>query len=108
MFVHSVYFWLKPDLTLEQRAAFFRGVRSLTTIETVRQSYVGEPAPTHRKVIDRSYSCALIIVFDDELGHDLYQVHPVHDRFREECSSFWSKVSIYDAVTTPEAESTGG
>jgi Stress responsive A/B Barrel Domain len=98
MFVHSVYFWLKPDLTEEQRAKFWESVRSLTTIESVRQGFVGSPASTDRPIIDRSYSCALIVIFDDDAGHDAYQVHPVHDKFREECAPFWSKVLIYDAV----------
>jgi len=98
MFVHSVYFWLKPDLTEEQRAKFWEGVRSLTTIESVRQGFAGLPASTDRPIIDRSYSCALIVIFDDAAGHDAYQVHPVHDKFREECAPFWSKVLIYDAV----------
>ena len=98
MFVHSVYFWLKPDLTEEQRAKFWEGVRSLTTIESVRQGFVGSPASTDRPVIDRSYSCALVVMFDNDAGHEAYQVHPIHDKFREECAEFWSKVLIYDAV----------
>lgn len=99
MFVHSVYFWLKPDLSEEDRAKFWAGVRSLTTIESVRQGYVGTPAATDRPIIDRSYSCALVVAFDDDAGHEAYQVHPVHDRFREECASCWDKVLIYDAIT---------
>lgn len=97
MFVHSVYFWLKPDLTADQQAAFWERVRALNTIESVRQCYLGRPAATERPVIDRSYSCALVVVFDDERGHEIYQNHPVHDRFRE-LSNFWSKILIYDAV----------
>src|SRR5262245_43331129 len=66
MFIHSVYFWLKPDLTEAERAAFWAGVNSLTTIKSVRQGYVGAPAATDRPIIDRSYSCALVIICDDE------------------------------------------
>jgi hypothetical protein len=99
MFIHSVYFWLKPGLTEEQRAKFWESARSLTTIESVRHGFVGVPAATDRPVIDRSYSCALIVAFDDDEGHDVYQKHPVHDKFRDECAPFWSKVLIYDAVT---------
>jgi Stress responsive A/B Barrel Domain len=98
MFVHSVYFWLNPDLTDADRAQFWNGVRSLTTIETVRHGFTGAPASTDRPIIDRSYSCALIVMFDDRAGHEAYQVDPIHDKFREECASFWSKVLIYDAV----------
>jgi Stress responsive A/B Barrel Domain len=99
MLVHSVYFWLKPELTDDQRDKFWELVRALSKIESVRQCYIGTPASTDRPIIDSTYSCALIIVFDDLAGHDAYQVDPIHDRFRDECSSFWSKVLIYDAVT---------
>lgn len=99
MFVHSVYFWLNPHLTPDERAQFWAGVDSLTTIESVRQAYVGTPASTDRPIIDRSYTCALIVVFDDEAGHEAYQVDPIHDKFREECALFWIKVQIYDAAT---------
>ena len=98
MFVHSVYFWLKPGLSSEEKEAFWVAVRSLTKIKSVRQGYVGTPAATDRPIIDRSYSCGLVLIFDDAAGQDLYQVDPVHERFRTECSPFWSKVVIYDAV----------
>ncbi len=99
MFIHSVYFWLKPELTDTEKEQFWAGVRSLTTIESVRHGYVGTPAATDRPIIDRSYSCALIVIFDDDAGHEAYQVHPVHDKFRDECAPFWTKVLIYDAVS---------
>lgn len=98
MFIHSVYFWLKPELTEDQRATFWAGVNSLTTITSVRQGFVGTPASTDRPIIDRSYTCALIIICDDEVSQEAYQVDPIHDKFREECGEFWSKVLIYDAI----------
>ncbi len=99
MFIHSVYFWLKEDLTAGQKEAFLQGLDSLTTIETVRHAYTGTPAPTDREIIVRDYSYALILAFDDKEGHDSYQTDEIHDRFRENCSPFWNKVVIYDAVT---------
>lgn len=98
MFVHSVYFWLRPDLNPEQQETFLRGARALTAIESVRHGWLGAPAPTDRPVIDRSYSYALTVVFDDQEAHDHYQDHPVHDRFRDECGQFWTRVLIYDSV----------
>ena len=98
MFVHSVYFWLKDDLTSEQKETFLQGLKSLTTIESVRQSFTGVPAPTNRPVIERSYSYVLIVAFDDQEGYDLYQDHQTHDSFREQCSPFWNRVVIYDAI----------
>jgi hypothetical protein len=101
-FVHAVYFWLRPDLTVQQRDAFVRGLQSLRAIETVRAGWIGVPAATDRPIIDRSYSYALTVVFADDAGHEAYQVHPVHDRFREEFGSFWTRVQIYDSVEIPD------
>lgn len=101
MFVHAVYFWLRKDLTAAERARFEAGVASLRAIDGVRQGYVGVPAPTDRPVIERGYSRALVLVFDDQAAHDAYQVHPTHDRFREECGGLWTRVQIYDSVAPP-------
>ncbi len=98
MFVHAVYFWLRADLTTEEHSRFLEGVRSLTTIESVERAYVGQPAPTDRAIIERSYSTGLIVVFGDQAAHDRYQVDPIHDRFRQACGSFWDKVVIYDTI----------
>lgn len=96
MFIHCVYFWLRDDLTEEERTRFLEGARALTEIETVRHGWLGTPADTDRPVIDRSYSYGLIVCFDDEAGHDRYQDHPVHDDFRDHCAPFWTRVQIYD------------
>lgn len=98
MFVHSVFFWLRPDLGAEERRVFVQGVRALAELPSVRHGWAGVPANTDRPIIERGYSYALTVVFDDEAGHDEYQVHPVHDRFREECGAFWTRVLIYDSV----------
>ena len=97
-FVHSVYFWLRPDLTTQQREAFVRGLEALRGIETVQHGWIGVPAGTDRPIIDRSYSYALTLAFADDAGQDAYQVHPVHDRFREQFGDFWTRVLIYDSV----------
>jgi hypothetical protein len=99
MFVHSVYFWLRDDLSPSATKTFVEGIRSLCTIETVQQGFVGVPASTNREIIDQSYSYALVVSFADEAGHDAYQVHPVHDTFRERCGGSWKKIIIYDAVS---------
>lgn len=101
MFTHSVYFWLRPDLAPNERAKFLAGVRSLLGISSVRHAFYGAPADTDRPVIERSYSYGMVVVFDDVAGHDAYQVDPVHDRFRAECSPFWARVQIFDFETPP-------
>jgi hypothetical protein len=97
-FVHAVYFWLRPELTREQRDAFVQGLQSLRGIETVRSGWIGVPAATDRPIIERGYSYALTLVFPDDAAQEAYQVHPVHDRFREEFGNFFTRVVIYDSV----------
>lgn len=99
MFTHSVYFWLRDDLTGDERTKFVAGLRSLVGIESVQRGWIGTPAPTDRPVIDRSWSWSLTVVFPDQAAHDAYQVDPVHDRFRDECSKYWTRVVIYDSVS---------
>lgn len=98
MFVHSVYFWLKPDLSAEDQLIFIEGIQSLTRIESVTQGFWGKPASTDRPIIERGYSYGLILVFRDQEAQDAYQVDPVHDRFRENCSPLWTRVTIFDTV----------
>lgn len=98
MFVHAVYFWLKDDLSEAQRERFREGVHALTTIESVRDAYIGVPASTSRHVVDRSYSQSLVLIFADPEGQEAYQQHPTHERFRQECGTFWRKVVVYDST----------
>jgi hypothetical protein len=96
-FVHIVNFWLRKDLSKEERQQFEAGVRSLGTISTLDFFHLGVPASTNREVIDRSYDYCLICIFKNKADHDVYQVDPVHDKFRETCSPLWDKVLIYDS-----------
>ena len=96
MFVHCVFFWLKPDLTPTQLKEFTDKASALTRIPSVQYGSLGKPAVTDRPVIDRSYSYGLLVAFEDLAGHDAYQVHPVHDAFRKDCAHLWNRVVIYD------------
>lgn len=98
MLVHTVYFWLKPELTAQQRADFRKGVESLAGIKAVSTLYVGTPAKTEKRaIIDDSYSVALTVVCRDVAAHDAYQVDPIHLKFVNDFKTFWNKVQIYDA-----------
>jgi hypothetical protein len=99
VFIHSVYFWLKPALTDEARARFIEGARSLLTIDAVESGHIGVPAGTRRAVVDHTYSFALLLTFADLAAHERYQADPIHDRFRDECSIYWSRLVIYDSLT---------
>lgn len=98
MFVHSVYFWLKPDLSDADREAFGGGLASLKSIESVRAIYIGAPVASERAVVDSSFTMALTVVFDDQAGHVLYQDHPAHTAFAERFGGMWDRLIVYDAA----------
>ena len=63
MLVHTVVFWLKSDLSNEEKEQFFEGVKSLGRIPSVDSFHVGTPANTpKRPVIDDSYDCCLSVI----------------------------------------------
>lgn len=99
MLVHTVYFWLKSEITAAQRAEFRRGVESLAGIKAVDAVYVGTPAATEKRpIIDDTYAVALTVMCRDLAAHDAYQVDPLHLAFIANFKSFWSRVQIYDAA----------
>ena len=99
MFIHNVYFWLREGVSDADRRSFEQGLDLLLSIDTIERSYRGVPAPTDRSVIDRTYSCGMVVVFEDQAAHDAYQADAKHDRFRDECARYWERVQIYDFVT---------
>jgi hypothetical protein len=97
--IHTVFFWLKEDLSEADEAAFLEGVKSLRGVKSVKSCYIGPPAPTEeRGVVDNTYSYALINHFDDVAGQDAYQVDPIHLKFVEDHKDKWTKVIVYDNV----------
>ena len=99
MLIHSVYFWLKPELSPAQRAEFKKGMDSLGEIPAVDRVYAGIPAGTpKRPLIDDSYTYALVLFFRDLAAHDAYQSHPIHLAFNKSYKEFWARVQIYDVA----------
>ena len=98
-FLHLVYFYGREDGGPEDAQRLAEGCRKhLPGIPGVRRLEVGFPAGTPRPVVDNSYAVALMVEFADKAGHDVYQDHPDHLRFIEECKQYWSRVQIYDSI----------
>ena len=95
-FIHTVYFWFKDDMTIEQKETFYSNVEKLKEIEVVEALYTGTPANTTRPIVERSYDFAVIVHFEDLAAHDVYQQHPIHLALLESGSPFWEKVMITD------------
>jgi hypothetical protein len=96
---HTVFFWLKNPESTEDRDALIAGLKTLKDIETVRGIHIGVPASTEKRdVVDNSYQVSELLMFDDVEGQNAYQVHPIHQKFVEECSHLWRKVTVFDSI----------
>ena len=98
MFIHHVYFWLKSSGNKEDKAKLIEGLKKLSKVKTIKNSYIGQPAATRRDVIDSSYDVSWLLFFDNAADQDSYQTDPVHLKFVEDCSSLWTKVVVYDSI----------
>lgn len=97
--VHHVFFWLKNPNSKEDLERLLAGLRTLAKIESVRGIHIGVPASTEKRaVVDASFSVSEILFFDDVLGQNAYQEHPIHTAFVDQCSHLWERVIVYDAL----------
>jgi hypothetical protein len=98
MLIHSVFFWLRKDLTPAERALFATEVRRLSQISYLERGHVGTPAPTeHRPVTDHSFDYSVSLHFKSISDHDFYQSDcPDHASFVSTCKPLWERVVIYD------------
>ncbi|RYY01270.1 MAG: Dabb family protein [Gammaproteobacteria bacterium] len=96
---HHVYFWLKNPESKDDVAKLISGVKTLTSIETIKGFHISTPAATEdRNVIDTSYSVSWLAFFDSEADEQIYQVHETHLKFIADHEHLWSKVVVYDSV----------
>ena len=96
---HHVFFWLKNPDSTEDLNKLIEGLKTLRKIETIKKLHIGVPASTEKRdVVDNSYQVSELMFFDDVEGQNVYQVHPLHKKFVEDCSHLWSKVIVYDSI----------
>lgn len=97
MFIHTVYFWIKPGAPASARENLARDCRELLSkIPTVKHCWAGTAVPSARPVVDSSFAVGLTTVFEDAAGHDVYQPHPLHQEFIARNKEHWEKVVVYD------------
>jgi hypothetical protein len=69
----------------------------LKNIPGVLAFHAGKMVSSHRPVVEQSYQVALNISFADKHAEHLYQSHPEHLKFVENCMKpFVKKVAVYD------------
>ena len=97
--LHTVFFWLKKDLTDDQRSQFETELARLPRISYLEHGFCGRSAPTEdRPVTDHSFDFSLSLSFKSMKDHEFYQSDcPDHQRFVDACKPFFEKVIVYDA-----------
>jgi len=98
LFVHHVFFWLKTPEDAGDLIRLTQGLKTLSSVATIRSFHIGRPAATSRSVIDNTYSVSWLVLFDNKEDQDSYQVDPIHLQFVKECSDLWNRVVVYDTV----------
>jgi hypothetical protein len=97
MFVHTVFFWLKPTPNDRGRDQLISDCTTLLAkIPGARHVWAGKPAMTPREVVDNSYHAALTVVLDDAAAHDVYQEHPLHKEFVARNKANFERIRVYD------------
>lgn len=97
-FVHHVYFWLKNPGSSADRGELVEGLKALSDAPMIRRFQIGLPANTSRDVVDNSYDVSWLLMFDDAVDQDAYQVDPLHLGFVKRYAHLWDRVVVYDSV----------
>lgn len=99
-FLHTVHFWLKEELSDDERHEVLEGIRALADSPNVARMSVRVPAGTPRDVVDNSYDYQLVCEFDSTELHEAYQSpdDAAHQAFIQKYKDKWTKVLIYDSV----------
>lgn len=97
MITHVVIFWTdKPHA--ENCDRLLAGAREfLGPIPGVLEYRCGKPVPSPRGVVDDSFSVAISMTFVDQAAADVYQAHPLHLKFIEQCvKPYVKRFVVYD------------
>lgn len=98
IFVHHVFFWLKEPMNSEARSEFEKGLKSLVKVPQILTYHIGTPIGSPREVVDDSFTYSYIAFFKNKEDQAIYQNHPIHLKFVEDCQHLWVKVIVYDAM----------
>lgn len=99
IFVHHVFFWLKEPKNPDARAKFENGLKELIKVPQIRSSHIGLPVESPREVVDDSFTYSYMVFFRNNADQEIYQTHPIHLKFIEDCQHLWEKVIVYDSIS---------
>lgn len=98
VFVHHVFFWLKEPKNTTARADFEKGIRELVKVPQIQNFHISTPVESSREVVDDSFTYSYLAFFKNSDDQTIYQTHPIHLKFIEDCQHLWEKVIVYDSM----------
>jgi hypothetical protein len=98
IFVHHVFFWLKEPNNPDARVQFEKGLQELIKVPQIQSSHIATPVESPREVVDDSFTYSYMAFFRNKEDQNIYQTHPIHLKFIEDCQHLWQKVIVYDAM----------
>lgn len=97
--LHSVYFWLKENISETEEQDFLNFFEELRKVPGVQTLQYGKPAPTNpRPVVDNSFQYNLLVTFQNMDDINTYETHPTHIAAAEQYSKYWTKVEVRDTI----------
>ncbi len=101
MLQHTVYFYLDPEVTSEEKGEFEKGLEELLQIPEIHKAEMGPPADTPRRdVNDHSFAFAIYTWFETMEDYEVYADHPHHLKFLDTYSPLFTEVKVYDIGIT--------
>jgi len=97
-FVHHVFFWLREPANVDARKQFELGLQNLIKVQQIQLSHIGTPVESPREVVDDSFTYSYMAFFKNKEDQEIYQTHPIHLQFIEDCQHLWEKVIVYDTL----------
>ncbi len=99
-YVHAVFFTIKPGVSdAEVEALVDDAANLLAGIPTVRRVQSGRRDHSMtREVNEQQFEVGLVVHFDDQAGHDVYQDHALHRQYVDRHRAKWASVRVYDFI----------
>lgn len=98
LFIHHVFFWLKEPINSEVKNEFEKGLHELIKVPQIQSYHIGTAVESPRGVVDDTFTYSFITFFKNNEDQAIYQTHPIHLKFIENCQHLWEKVIVYDAM----------
>jgi len=93
---HNVYFYLKEDVTAEQKQQFEEALKELMNIPQIHKYEMGVPGLEAEENEDQQFAYSFFTWFTSMEDYNGYAEHPDHLAFIDAYSDLWADIKVYD------------